>query len=69
VARAKQLTLRGEREGWLYVDAALSPGTKVVAQGRALLADGDRIQASPEPAAPSAPSGSASARGGKGAPL
>jgi membrane fusion protein, multidrug efflux system len=66
VARLTIVKVKGEQEGQLYVDTALSPGSLVVTEGRALLTDGDRVAASkaeaPLPAAmPGAPAGSASA--------
>jgi len=58
-ARARTLAVKGEIGGSLYVDPSLAAGTLVVTEGRALLADGDKV-APKEAAAPSA-SGSASA--------
>jgi len=43
--------LRGERGGSLFVDSALPPGSHVVTEGRALLKDGDRVEAMLEPPA------------------
>lgn len=46
VAKVRRATLVGERDGMLYVDAtALPAGAQLVTQGRALLADGDRVTA------------------------
>jgi RND family efflux transporter MFP subunit len=45
VARARVVTLLGEREGVLFLDAKLTPGTHVVTEGRALLNDGDKVAA------------------------
>jgi membrane fusion protein (multidrug efflux system) len=43
----------GEHGGSLFVDPSLRPGTRVVTEGRALLRDGDRVQAKLDaPAAP-----------------
>jgi membrane fusion protein, multidrug efflux system len=38
----------GERLGRLFIDRKLSPGTLVVTEGRALLRDGDVVEAKPE---------------------
>jgi len=43
VAHSRAFSLLGEREGLLYVDPSLSPGTQVVLEGRALLHDGDKV--------------------------
>ncbi len=43
VARARVVPLLGEREGLLFLDPSLKPGTLVVLEGRALLQDGDRV--------------------------
>jgi hypothetical protein len=43
VAHRATFQVLGERGATLYVDAALRPGTQVVTEGRALLADGDRV--------------------------
>jgi membrane fusion protein, multidrug efflux system len=43
VARARVFQLLGEREGLLYLDLSLKPGTKVVLEGRALLQEGDKV--------------------------
>jgi len=45
VARARVVPLLGEREGVLFLDAKLAPGTHVVTEGRALLNDGDHVAA------------------------
>jgi hypothetical protein len=45
VARSKTVPVRGEIGGDLYVDTALAPGSRVVAEGRALLEDGDKVTA------------------------
>jgi RND family efflux transporter MFP subunit len=42
--------LKGERGGSLFVDPALRPGSRVVTEGRALLKDGDRVDAQLEAA-------------------
>ncbi|HEX3851022.1 MAG TPA: efflux RND transporter periplasmic adaptor subunit [Polyangiaceae bacterium] len=44
----------GEREGRLYLDTSLAPGSRVVTEGRALLNDNDAVTATLE-AAPAAP--------------
>ncbi|HEY2404994.1 MAG TPA: efflux RND transporter periplasmic adaptor subunit [Polyangiaceae bacterium] len=51
VAHKRSYSVRGERQGNLYLDSELPPGSKVVSEGRALLSDGDRVTASPDPAA------------------
>jgi membrane fusion protein, multidrug efflux system len=53
-ARAKKIvvTVKGESVGTLYVDTSLKPGTRIVTEGRSLLADGDAVITSS--AAPSA---------------
>ena len=43
VAHTRVVSLLGEREGLLYLDPALKPGTEVVLEGRALLQDGDHV--------------------------
>jgi RND family efflux transporter MFP subunit len=43
VAHQATFKVLGERESTLYVDSALRPGTQVVTEGRALLADGDAV--------------------------
>jgi membrane fusion protein, multidrug efflux system len=43
VAHARVVPLLGEREGLLFLDPSLKPGTPVVLEGRALLQDGDRV--------------------------
>jgi RND family efflux transporter MFP subunit len=43
VARARTVAVKGEVGGSLFVEAALAPGTMIVTEGRALLADGDRV--------------------------
>lgn len=45
VARARSVPLLGEREGVLFLDPKLAPGTHVVTEGRALLDDGDHVKA------------------------
>jgi membrane fusion protein, multidrug efflux system len=59
VARLRTFPLLGEREGRLYLDPSLKPGTPVVLEGRALLQDGDKVSVGavesgdlPRPAAP-----------------
>ena len=58
VARARTVAVRGEIGGSLFVDTELKPGSLIVTEGGALLADGDRVttKVESEPvAAPSAP--------------
>jgi RND family efflux transporter MFP subunit len=43
VAKAKSLAIKGEIGGRLFVEPELPAGAKVVTEGRALLADGDRV--------------------------
>ena len=45
VARARVVPLLGEREGVLFLDVKLAPGTHVVTEGRSLLNDGDHVAA------------------------
>jgi membrane fusion protein (multidrug efflux system) len=47
VAHARVVEVKGEAGGELLVDTALAPGTIVVTEGRALLRDGDRVEARP----------------------
>jgi membrane fusion protein, multidrug efflux system len=42
-AHVRVVPLLGEREGLLYLDPSLKPGTQVVLEGRALLQDGDKV--------------------------
>jgi membrane fusion protein, multidrug efflux system len=42
-AHARVVPLLGEREGLLYLDPSLKPGTPVVLEGRALLGEGDKV--------------------------
>ena len=52
VAKKAVFPLKGERGGSLFLDPALRPGSHVVTEGRALLKDGDRVEAQLEAAAP-----------------
>jgi RND family efflux transporter MFP subunit len=45
VARKAVYPLKGERGGSLFLDSALPAGSHVVTEGRALLKDGDRVEA------------------------
>jgi len=45
IARKRVYAVRGERGGSLFVDTLLRPGVAVVLEGRALLADGDAVEA------------------------
>ncbi|HEY1697019.1 MAG TPA: efflux RND transporter periplasmic adaptor subunit [Polyangiaceae bacterium] len=58
VAHKARFHVQGERGGTLFVDTDLKPGTQVVTEGRAILADGDRV--APREVAFSAASASAS---------
>jgi RND family efflux transporter MFP subunit len=49
VARARTVDVKGEIGGSLFVDPSLPAGTRIVTEGRALLNDGDRVRAKPEP--------------------
>jgi len=51
VVRKGTYQLKGERSGSLFLDSTLRPGSHVVTEGRALLKDGDRVDALLEPAA------------------
>lgn len=57
VAHAKTIPVKGEAGGSLYLDTSLSPGTRVVTEGRALLEDGDKVTAKEAAEAPSASHG------------
>ncbi len=48
VARKRVIPLEGERDGVLYVDPKLAPGSQVVIEGRDLLNDKDRVAATVE---------------------
>ena len=52
--RAKKLVVavKGEESGTLFVDPSLEPGSRVVAEGRSLLNDDDRVVAKLEAAGP-----------------
>lgn len=52
VAHKRSYHLKGEREGGLFLDPDLKPGTQLVSEGRALLNDGDRVASSAEPPKP-----------------
>lgn len=59
-AHKETFKVLGERGGTLYLDTALKPGTQVVTEGRAVLADGDPVAAreasfAPEVSADGAP--------------
>ncbi len=60
VARSKTFAVKGESGGSLFLETSLAPGTRIVTEGRALLQDGDRVNAAveaerPTPAAAPAP--------------
>ncbi len=71
VAHARTVPVLGESGGLLYLDPnGLAPDARVVSEGRALLSDGDRVEAHLEPAAASnAVDGGADRGGGFGRPL
>jgi RND family efflux transporter MFP subunit len=50
VAHKRSCRVKGEVEGTLFLDPELQPGSQVVSEGRALLSDKDRVQATAEPA-------------------
>lgn len=45
VAKKRLLAVLGERAGELYLEPSLPPDARIVVEGRALLADGDRVAA------------------------
>lgn len=45
ITHKRTVQVKGEREGRLFLDVALTPGTKVVTEGRALLSDNDKVAA------------------------
>ena len=51
-ARKGIYDVKGERGGSLFLDPALPPGSRVVTEGRALLKDGDRVEAKLEASCP-----------------
>jgi membrane fusion protein, multidrug efflux system len=55
VAKKKSFSVLGEREGRLYLEPALAPGTKVVTEGRALLNENDHVVAALDHQAETAP--------------
>ena len=66
-AHKQTVQVKGEREGRLFLDTALAPGSKIVTEGRALLSDNDKVTAtlvnpSAAPPAAAAPVGSTSAK-------
>ncbi len=52
VAHKRTFLVKGEREGRLFLDPSLQPGSTVVTEGRALLNDNDRVAATLEPPLP-----------------
>jgi RND family efflux transporter MFP subunit len=52
-ARKGVYAVKGERGGSLFLEPTLAPGAHVVTEGRALLRDGDRVEARLEAPAPS----------------
>ena len=50
VAHKRSCRVKGEVEGNLFLETELQPGSQVVSEGRALLSDQDRVQATAEPA-------------------
>jgi membrane fusion protein, multidrug efflux system len=55
VAHQQTVAVKGESGGSLFVDRALPPGSTVVAEGRALLEDGDKVTVKEAPAASDGP--------------
>jgi multidrug efflux pump subunit AcrA (membrane-fusion protein) len=47
VAHARTVAVKGERGTDLFVDPSLTPGARLVTEGRALLTDGDRVSVNP----------------------
>jgi RND family efflux transporter MFP subunit len=62
IARKGTYAVLGERGGSLFVDVALRAGSDVVTEGRALLADGDRVEAKLEVVATETAASTAPAR-------
>jgi RND family efflux transporter MFP subunit len=60
VARARVIPVEGELGGRLFLEPQLPAGARVVMEGRALLSDGDPVNAAVDPGAP-APSSTAQA--------
>jgi hypothetical protein len=56
-ARKGVYAVKGERDGSLFVEPALAAGGRVVTEGRALLQDGDRVDAKLVTAGVAAPAG------------
>jgi hypothetical protein len=50
VARKQVVPVKGERGGSLFVAPTLSPGSRVITEGRAALKDGDHVAAKLETA-------------------
>jgi RND family efflux transporter MFP subunit len=63
VAHKRTVVVKGEREGRLYLDVSLAPGSHVVTEGRALLNDNDQVVFSVEK--PSGPASGSTATGAK----
>jgi multidrug efflux pump subunit AcrA (membrane-fusion protein) len=53
LAHKRAYAVRGERGGSLFVDPGLAAGSRVVTEGRALLKDGDRVEATLDVSPPS----------------
>jgi RND family efflux transporter MFP subunit len=45
IAHSKTFAVKGESGGSLFLETTLAPGSKIVSEGRALLQDGDRVEA------------------------
>jgi len=50
VAHKRRFDVLGEQGNTVYLDVTLRPGSRVVTEGRAVLADGDRVAAKDAPA-------------------
>jgi len=69
ITHKRTVQVKGEREGRLFLDIALTPGTKVVTEGRALLSDNDKVAATlskPSAIAPVSPASTGSVSATRG---
>jgi hypothetical protein len=65
LARKREVTILGEIGGALYIEPKELPaGTAVIAEGRALLSDGDPVLAKPDAPPPARSSNEQATRGG-----
>jgi RND family efflux transporter MFP subunit len=65
VARTREVEVFGERSGVLFLAPSVAAGTRVVTQGRALLRDGDRVNASADHVPPAGWTGGTRGGGGE----